>query len=70
MISLVNIEKYYRIGGQFVPALKGVDLEIGKNEYVVLLWNGWPAVLYWKHGPKGDQVWIDRASAEASNESN
>jgi putative ABC transport system ATP-binding protein len=36
MISLVNIEKYYRIGGQFVPALKGVDLEIGKNEYVAI----------------------------------
>jgi putative ABC transport system ATP-binding protein len=36
MISLAKIEKYYRIGGQFVPALKGVDLEIGKNEYVAI----------------------------------
>jgi putative ABC transport system ATP-binding protein len=36
MISLGGIEKHYRIGGQFVPALKGVDLEIGKNEYVAI----------------------------------
>jgi putative ABC transport system ATP-binding protein len=36
MISLVHIEKYYRIGGQFVAALKGIDLEIGKNEYVAI----------------------------------
>jgi putative ABC transport system ATP-binding protein len=36
MISLAKIEKYYRVGGQFVSALKGVDLEIGKNEYVAI----------------------------------
>jgi putative ABC transport system ATP-binding protein len=36
MIALANIEKYYRIGGQYVPALKGVDLQIGQNEYVAI----------------------------------
>jgi putative ABC transport system ATP-binding protein len=36
MISLAKIEKYYRVGGQFVSALKGIDLRIEKNEYVAI----------------------------------
>jgi hypothetical protein len=51
-------------------AMRSASLPPSPDKNHVLLWNGWPAVLYWKHGPKGDQVWIDRASAEASNESN
>jgi putative ABC transport system ATP-binding protein len=37
MISLQNIVKRYRMGEEDVLALAGVDLEIGRNEYVALI---------------------------------
>ena len=37
MIELVGIHKHYRMGEQEVRALDGVDLFIGRNEYVALV---------------------------------
>ena len=37
MIELVGIHKHYRMGDQEVRALDGVDLFIGRNEYVALI---------------------------------
>ena len=37
MIELVGIHKHYRMGDQEVRALDGVDLSIGRNEYVALI---------------------------------
>ena len=37
MISLSNIVKRYRMGDEEIMALAGVDLEIGRNEYVALI---------------------------------
>ncbi len=37
MIELVGIHKHYRMGDQEVRALDGVDLTIGRNEYVALI---------------------------------
>jgi putative ABC transport system ATP-binding protein len=34
MISLVNIERSYQVGGETVHALRGVSVHIAKNEYV------------------------------------
>jgi putative ABC transport system ATP-binding protein len=37
VIELVGIHKHYRMGDQEVRALDGVDLTIGRNEYVALI---------------------------------
>jgi putative ABC transport system ATP-binding protein len=37
VIALVGIHKHYRMGDQEVRALDGVDLFIGRNEYVALI---------------------------------
>ena len=37
MIALRNIVKRYRMGDEEVMALDGVDLDIGRNEYVALV---------------------------------
>lgn len=37
IIRLENIVKSYRIGSQTVEALRSIDLQIGKNEYVALM---------------------------------
>lgn len=37
LIRLVNLTKVYRIGTQFVHALRGVTLDIGENEYVAIM---------------------------------
>lgn len=37
IISIKNITKTYKVGGEVVNALKGVDLEIEKGEYVALM---------------------------------
>jgi len=37
IIKIVGIKKYYKVGNQIVKALDGVDLAIGKNEYVAIM---------------------------------
>jgi putative ABC transport system ATP-binding protein len=37
IIHLENIQKSYYMGGQAIPVLKGIDLNIYKNEYVALM---------------------------------
>lgn len=37
LIQLQNIKKIYEIGTVKVPALNGVDLTVGKNEYVAIM---------------------------------
>lgn len=37
MITLRNIKKSYFIGERELPILKGIDLEIGKGEFVILM---------------------------------
>ncbi|MCM5529030.1 ABC transporter ATP-binding protein [Parasegetibacter sp. NRK P23] len=37
MIHLENIQKSYFMGTQAIPVLKGIDLDIFKNEYVALM---------------------------------
>lgn len=37
MITLSRIEKHYRMGDQTVQALRGVDLHIGRNEFVAFI---------------------------------
>lgn len=37
LISLAGITKVYQMGEQFVHALAGIDLEIGRNEYVAIM---------------------------------
>src|SRR5215210_6300387 len=37
IIHLHNILKSYFMGGQAIPVLKGIDMEIFKNEYVALM---------------------------------
>jgi putative ABC transport system ATP-binding protein len=37
IISLEQIEKFYKMGTQEVPVLKGINLSILKNEYVALM---------------------------------
>jgi putative ABC transport system ATP-binding protein len=37
VIKLVNITKFYQMGAEEVHALRGVSLEIGKNEYVAIM---------------------------------
>jgi len=37
IIQIKGIKKYYKVGNQIVKALDGVDLSIGKNEYVAIM---------------------------------
>jgi putative ABC transport system ATP-binding protein len=37
VIHLDNIQKSYFMGSQAIPVLKGINLEIFKNEYVALM---------------------------------
>ena len=37
IIRIEQIKKYYKVGSQIVKALDGVDLVIGKNEYVAIM---------------------------------
>jgi putative ABC transport system ATP-binding protein len=37
ILKLQNIEKFYKMGAQQVPVLKGVNLAINQNEYVALM---------------------------------
>ncbi|MGD9977218.1 MAG: ABC transporter ATP-binding protein [Bacteroidales bacterium] len=37
LITIHNIRKFYQVGTVVVKALKGVDLTIGKNEYVAIM---------------------------------
>ena len=37
VIDIRGIKKYYKVGNQLVKALDGVDLAIGKNEYVAIM---------------------------------
>jgi putative ABC transport system ATP-binding protein len=37
MITLRGIKKYYRVGDETIRALDGVDLFIGRNEYVAIM---------------------------------
>jgi putative ABC transport system ATP-binding protein len=37
IIHLENIQKSYYMGGQEIPVLKGIDIDIFKNEYVALM---------------------------------
>jgi putative ABC transport system ATP-binding protein len=37
MIELRGIEKTYRVGSQEVPVLRGIDLDIGENEFVAIM---------------------------------
>jgi putative ABC transport system ATP-binding protein len=37
IIHLENIEKSYFMGNQAIPVLKGISLDIFKNEYVALM---------------------------------
>lgn len=37
IIELKDIERHYRMGGEIIKALDGVDLEINKNEYVAIM---------------------------------
>lgn len=37
MIRLRNISKHYRVGSEEIRALDGVDLDVGKNEYVAIM---------------------------------
>ena len=37
MIRLVGIERVFRVGGEAVHALRGVDLEIGRGEYLSIM---------------------------------
>ena len=46
MISMRGIRKVYAMGAQQVEALRGVDLEIGGNEYVAVVGPS-PVVARW-----------------------
>lgn len=37
VIELVDLHKIYRVGTELVPALRGVTLAIGENEYVAIM---------------------------------
>ncbi len=37
MLKLEGIKKYYKVADTAVPALKGIDLEFRKNEFVCIL---------------------------------
>ena len=37
LIRLRNVTKHYTVGVEKIRALDGVDLEIGKNEYVAIM---------------------------------
>jgi len=37
IIHLENVRKSYYMGGQAIPVLKGIDMDIFKNEYVALM---------------------------------
>jgi putative ABC transport system ATP-binding protein len=37
MIRLVGIERVFRVGGEEVHALRGIDLEIGRGEYLSIM---------------------------------
>ena len=37
VLRLLNVEKYYAVSDQRVPALNGVSLDVGKGEWVVLV---------------------------------
>lgn len=37
MLELRNIKKSYKLAGQWIPALKGIDLEFGAHEFVSIL---------------------------------
>ena len=37
LISLKNIHKGYQLGKNFIPVIKGVDIEIEKGEFIVLM---------------------------------
>src|SRR5688500_1697289 len=37
VIRLDNITKHYRVGGEVVRALDGVNLEVDRNEYVAVM---------------------------------
>ena len=37
LISLINIKRYYDVGGEIVRALDGVDLKIQQNEYISIM---------------------------------
>ncbi len=37
IISLSNVHRVYKVGTETINALDGVDLEIGKNEYVAIM---------------------------------
>jgi len=37
LFTLKNLKKYYKVGTVVVKALKGIDLTIGKNEYVAIM---------------------------------
>jgi putative ABC transport system permease protein len=37
MLELRNIKKSYKLAGQLIPALKGIDLEFGEHEFVSVL---------------------------------
>ncbi len=37
LISIENVSKFYQMGEVTVPAIKHIDLEINKGEFVVIL---------------------------------
>ena len=37
IIDIKNLTKYYEVGNQIVKALRGIDLEIDKNEFVAIM---------------------------------
>ncbi len=37
LISLKNIHKGYQLGSTFIPVIKGIDMEIGRGEFVALM---------------------------------
>ena len=37
IIKIEGITKFYKVGTQTVKALRGVDLQIGSNEYVAIM---------------------------------
>jgi putative ABC transport system ATP-binding protein len=74
VVRTVGLARRYKMGDTFVDALQGVDLEIGRGEFVALVGpsgSGKSTVLNLIGGldrPSEGEIWIDGAELSASDE--
>jgi len=74
VVRTEGLARRYRMGNTFVDALRGVDLEIARGEFVALVGpsgSGKSTVLNLIGGldrPTGGEVWIDGAELSSSDE--